>query len=175
MIAGDILIRIATPQDVAFLPDVEQAASQSFRQIPHLAWIAEADNLPVEFHERQIAAHRTWVAAGRSDRPVGFITVEPHGDMLHIVELSVAAEFQGRGIGRALIDHVVRHARNHSFSAVTLTTFREIAWNAPFYQRFGFEALAERDLDEFLLDCIEREEKAGFQRAERCVMSMKLG
>ena len=38
----------------------------------------------------------------------------------------------------ALIEHVAGWARAHGSPALTLTTFTEVPWNAPYYERLGF-------------------------------------
>ena len=35
----------------------------------------------------------------------------------------------------------MRWARASGLAAVTLTTFRDVPWNAPFYRRVGFEVV----------------------------------
>ena len=57
--------------------------------------------------------------------------------------MSVSPAHRGARIGAALIDHVAGLARASGRSAVTLTTFRDIPWNAPYYARLGFRELAE--------------------------------
>lgn len=44
-----------------------------------------------------------------------------------------------RGIGGALVGSVCDWARASGIASVTLTTYREIPWNEPFYRRLGFE------------------------------------
>jgi hypothetical protein len=40
---------------------------------------------------------------------------------------------------------VVAWARVQRFPALTLTTFRHLPWNAPFYQRLGFRILSAHE------------------------------
>src|SRR5690606_39828156 len=47
-----------------------------------------------------------------------------------------------RGIGTALVGHVIDVAARGLYPGVTLTTFRDVPFNAPFYARFGFGELA---------------------------------
>jgi GNAT superfamily N-acetyltransferase len=75
-------------------------------------------------------------AAG--DPPVGFVSVEVVDGYAHIDQLSVLTGHGGQGTGRALLDEVVRWARRVELAGVTLTTFRDVPWNAPFYRRVGF-------------------------------------
>ena len=47
------------------------------------------------------------------------------------------------GIGAGLVRAAQIDARNTGIKALTLTTFRDVAWNAPFYARLGFAASHE--------------------------------
>ena len=80
-------------------------------------------------------------AAG--DPAVGFVSVALVDGDAHIDQLSVLPGHGGRGIGRDLLDRAVLWARDEGLSGVTLTTFRDIPWNAPFYQRVGFAVVAD--------------------------------
>lgn len=130
------LIRRATTADAELLPAIEQAAGTSFAAVPGLEWIAEDRVLGAEEHAAAIAAGTAWVA--ENDEPIGFLTATVAGDALHIDEIAVLPAHQGKGIGRQLIATAVDAARARGLTAVTLTTFRDVAWNAPFYARLGF-------------------------------------
>ena len=68
----------------------------------------------------------------------GFIAVEPLDDGAHVQELSVRRANQGRGLGRRLMGEAERWAREQGYPSLTLTTFRDVPWNAPFYASHGF-------------------------------------
>ncbi|TGV42629.1 N-acetyltransferase, partial [Mesorhizobium sp. M2D.F.Ca.ET.160.01.1.1] len=85
--------------------------------------------------------------AEEKGRPVGFLSAGIEGDALHISELDVRLDRQGSGIGRALLERAVADARRRGLVAVTLTTFRAVAWNAPFYRKFGFRILEGAEID----------------------------
>ena len=57
--------------------------------------------------------------------------------------MSVDPAHAGRGIGAALLDHLAGVARAEGRPALTLTTFRDIPWNAPYYVRLGFTELPQ--------------------------------
>jgi GNAT superfamily N-acetyltransferase len=52
--------------------------------------------------------------------------------------VSVLPEFGRRGIGRRLVDAAVEAARERGYRELTLRTFLEVPWNAPFYLTCGF-------------------------------------
>jgi GNAT superfamily N-acetyltransferase len=81
------------------------------------------------------------LAAG--DPAVGFVSVRLLDGDAHIGQLSVVPEYGRRGIGRRLLDEAIGWARHQGLSGVTLTTFRDVPWNAPFYLRVGFEELVD--------------------------------
>ena len=56
-----------------------------------------------------------------------------------------------------LLGHACEWARGNGLKAVTLTTFANIPWNAPNYERCGFRKLPADDLTPGLLR-IRREE-----------------
>jgi hypothetical protein len=61
------------------------------------------------------------------------------------------------------------------YSAITLTTYRDVAWNAPFYSRRGFVELAADDLAPELAAIRERERAAGLDEVgPRVAMRRKL-
>ncbi|HIF8262561.1 TPA: GNAT family N-acetyltransferase [Klebsiella pneumoniae] len=111
------------------------------------------------------------VAAGQ---PVGFILTEPLDDALFIVEVAVHQAWQQQGIGRMLLERVIESARQMGYPAVTLTTFREVPWNAPFYTRLGFAMLDELTLPAGLAAKREQETRHGLPPESRCAMRLAL-
>jgi hypothetical protein len=57
---------------------------------------------------------------------------------------------------------------------VTLSTFRDVAWNGPFYARLGFRALDPSGLDEAHRDLVERERSKGLPVEKRVVMRLAI-
>ena len=88
--------------------------------------------------------------------------------------MSVSEAFQGQGIGRALLGAAIEWAAAHRFAALTLTTFHDVPWNAPFYSRIGFEVLGASDLDERLSALLRKEIEEGFAEGSRCAMRFSL-
>ncbi|MBZ9674861.1 GNAT family N-acetyltransferase [Mesorhizobium sp. ES1-1] len=157
------------------LPDIEQSAGEAFRTVPELAWLADEGNVSVERHRILIRRGACLVAADNQDRPVGLLSATVEGDVLHIWELDVRLELQGMGIGRSLLERAVENARQLGVAAITLTTFRDVAWNAPFYRRFGFRILEGAGVDERLTGLLLAEARHGMPAERRCAMRLDLG
>jgi GNAT superfamily N-acetyltransferase len=77
------------------------------------------------------------------DPPIGFASVGLIDRVAHLWQLAVDPDEGRRGYGTALVRAVCAWARANGDGAVTLTTFRDVAWNGPFYARLGFRTLAE--------------------------------
>ena len=169
-----ITVRPARAEDAEALPQIEQSAGESFLAIPELAWLADSDNISAERHRTLIAAGACWVAADEEGRPAGFLSAGIEGDALHIWELDVRLDRQGQGFGRALLERAVADARRRSLAAVTLTTFRAVPWNAPFYRKFGFRILEGAEIDRRLASLLEDEVEHGMPSDQRCAMRLDL-
>jgi GNAT superfamily N-acetyltransferase len=133
--------RRALPADADFFPDLEQSAGLAFRADAELAWLADADNLPAERYREIVADGRSWIAEHTPPVPVAFVAATLAGGELHVWEFNVRLEWQRRGIGRRLLRHFIAEAAAARIPAITLTTFRDLPWNAPFYRSMGFELL----------------------------------
>lgn len=165
-----VTIRLTNAADAALLPDVERSAASAFLTQPGLAWIAADRVLDEAQHQGFIAAGLHWVAVDAGDRPVGFLAAERFDPELHIWELSVREEWQGHGIGRRLIAEACAAAETLNLTAVTLTTFRAVPWNAPFYAKVGFAILEGDEIGDRLRKVLAYETEIGLPGESRCAM-----
>ena len=159
------LIRGALREDAHALPPIEFSASRRFLAIPDLALLPDSDDMPVEAHQRYIAQGTEWVAVNESQALVGFLAAEIVNRDLHLWELAVRGDVQSRGIGRQLIHAAEEFARQRHLESLTLTTFSDVPWNAPWYSRLGFEMAVG---DERLTALVRAEIGRGLPR--RCAM-----
>ena len=166
-------VRIAQDAEAEALPGIEQSAGEAYRGITELAWIADDDNQTVERHCELIAEGTCWVAV-EHDEPVAFLSAEIRDDTLHIWELAVRLDRQRLGIGRALLDKAIADARERRLAALTLTTFRDVIWNAPFYQKLGFQVLDDAQTGDRLRQILCREIEHGMPASRRCAMRLVL-
>ncbi|WP_123456112.1 GNAT family N-acetyltransferase [Streptomyces sp. PanSC19] len=137
-------IRAAAPAELPLLQDIERAAGEPFRALG-MAAIADDDPLPLDVLETYRRAGRAWVAVDAADRPVAYLLTDTVDGAAHIEQVSVHPDAARRGVGRALIEHLAAAAGEQGLAALTLTTFAEVPWNAPYYARLGFRPLADSD------------------------------
>jgi GNAT superfamily N-acetyltransferase len=150
--------------------------------------IAADEPPPVATLEAYRAAGRAWVVtvddARAGGEVAGYVLVDVldrpsaapgSGGSAHIEQVSVDPAFARRGLGRRLIDHVASEARRWGLEALTLTTFRDVPWNAPYYERCGFRALAEDELGPDLRRVRDGETAHGLDPASRVCMRRDLG
>ena len=107
---------------------------------------------------------RLWVALV-DDLPVGFALVtliEEH--CAHLQEMNVDPAHGRRGLGRSLVAAVFDWADLRGLEAVTLTTFRDVAFNMPFYARMGFEEISRSELSPALAEVLRNETQRGLER-----------
>ncbi|SDJ60073.1 GNAT family N-acetyltransferase [Streptomyces indicus] len=163
-------IRPAAAADLPRLQEIERAAGEPFRALG-MAAIAEDEPPALEVLEEFRAAGRAWVAVPEeSDQPVAYLIAEPVDGALHVEQVSVHPSAARRGVGRALLDHAAGYARASGCGALTLTTFAEVPWNAPYYRRLGFRVLDEAGLGPGLRKIRAYEGELGLDRWPRVCM-----
>lgn len=92
-------------------------------------------------------------ASAASPHAVGFAHVLEIDGHAHLEQLSVLPSFGRRGIGRQLVQVALSEARSRGHQTITLRTYRDVPWNAPFYASCGFtETEPDSDLLRALVD-----------------------
>ncbi len=167
-------LRRATPADAAIFTELEQSAGLAFKADSEIAWLADAANLPAERYREIIAEGWSWIAEDEQAAPVAFAAATLDGEELHLWELNVHIHHQRRGIGRALLRRLLFEAAAAAVPAVTLTTFRDLPWNAPFYRSMGFELVDAVQLDPRLADLLAEEARRGLPAIRCCAMRRKI-
>jgi hypothetical protein len=110
-----------------------------------------------------------------SDHPVGYLLSDVVDGCAHIEQVSVALALARGGVGAALIDRVDADATAENRPALTLTTFRDVPWNAPYYARLGFVVLGPAEQGPELRALIARETIAIPSDAARVAMRRPTG
>lgn len=165
-----VTIRAATAQDGAALRAIERAAGEAFRDIG-MAAIADDEPMSVGELAAYAARGRSWVAAV-DGAVAGYVVVDVVDGNAHVEQVSVHPDQQGGGVGRALLDHVRAWAGERGMPAVTLTTFRDVAWNAPLYRHLGFVDLEPDQIGPELAALVVAEGAHGLDPATRTCMRL---
>ena len=92
--------------------------------------------------ERASIEQRAWVAVDDRGSIVGFAVAWVVDGEGHLDELAVTPAYGRRGVGRALVEEVVAWTVAQGLASITLTTFRDVPWNAPYYEKLGFHVVS---------------------------------
>ncbi len=146
-LAGERYAEAGIPPDLEGLDDAVIAAAHA----AGLLWVAEDDGAPI-----------------------GFALCWLMPDALHLRELDVHPKWMGRGVGRRLVEYVAAQAERRGLRSVTLTTFRDVHWNAPLYRRWGFAELDNDLLPPWLAAIRHDEDQGELRRWPRVAMARPL-
>ncbi|MEV6734679.1 MULTISPECIES: GNAT family N-acetyltransferase [unclassified Streptomyces] len=162
-------IRAVHIDELPLLQAIERAAGECFRGIG-MPEIADDEPLPLDELARYQRTGLAWVAVTEADAPLAYLIADRVDGNLHIEQVSVHPDGARRRIGRSLLEHLAARAAADSIPALTLTTFEDVPWNAPYYARCGFERLVDGELSPGLKDIRDREAEHGLDRWPRICM-----
>ncbi|KUH40577.1 MULTISPECIES: GNAT family N-acetyltransferase [Streptomyces] len=165
-------IRPARHADLPRLQDVERAAGEPFRALGMDA-VADDDPPPLTTLEEYRAAGRALVAE-EGGPALAYLLWDDVDGAAHVEQVSVHPDAARRGLGRALIEELAADTAARGVPALTLTTFRDVPWNAPYYARIGFRVLAAAELTHGLRGIRHAEAAHGLDRWPRVCMRRDL-
>ncbi|CAN5517152.1 GNAT family N-acetyltransferase [soil metagenome] len=101
---------------------------------------------------------------------------------IQLIERAAGEAFRGVGMDGIADDEpigegefaafVASWAHEKGLDGLTLTTFRDVPWNAPYYRRLGFTDLPDTEWGPHLRAKVAREAAAGLSRWPRVVMAL---
>lgn len=152
----------------------EVAAGERFRGIedPRIARTADSPPYWTEGLERACVDQRAWVAVDDVGSIIGFAVAWVVDGEGHLDELVVTPAHGRRGVGRALVDEVVAWTAAQQLASITLTTFRDVPWNSPYYEKLGFHVVST--LTPVLQALIDEQATWGLEPSLRVVMRRSL-
>ena len=162
------IISAARPDDLPLLPSIELAAAKLL--IGHAPESVLGETTSQDDLRRAQRQGLLWVALA-NNVPVGFAhvdVIEPSS--AHLKEIDVHPQHGRRGLGTRLVLNVCAWAAMAGYQTVTLTTFRDVEWNMPFYARLGFREIPADQLSEVLLSILRDETRRGLDPARRVAM-----
>jgi len=162
-------IRLARAADLPCLPDLEMAAAQRFLSSLHPD-AAQGYPISVALHQTWLAHDGVWIAATAQGELAGFAAWVPLAMDMYVVELDVHPVHARRRVGAQLLDALSALGGRLGFGRLVLRTFRDVPWNAPYYQRLGFEALNEREEHPELTSVRRHEASVGLDSGQRSTL-----
>jgi GNAT superfamily N-acetyltransferase len=163
-------VRTATGADVAAMQEIEVRAGRAFADVG-LPEVAGDEPLSDAVLTAHAADGRCAVAVSPdAGTVIGYIVVDRVDAHGHVEQVSVDPDHQGQGVGRALMTWAEDWARADGRQGVTLTTFRDVPWNAPLYRRLGFRDLAPDEIGPGLMTVVSDEAAHGLDPATRVCM-----
>lgn len=165
------VIRASRLDDGPALRAIERAAGEQFREVG-LSQVADDEPFSTEALDAYAKGGRSWVAVDDRDQPTSYVVVDVVDGNAHVEQLSVHPDWQGTGLGRALLDRVEEWAAGTNKPAITLTTFTDVAWNRPLYEHLGFSVITGNDIGPEL--AARRAEEAAHGLAPETRVCMRL-
>ncbi|MEV4233726.1 MULTISPECIES: GNAT family N-acetyltransferase [unclassified Nocardia] len=167
------MIRPAVEDDLPILQDIERVAGKPFADIGMMA-VADDDPPSLDTLREFQHAGRAWIFPDAAGRPIGYLILGIVDGNAHIDQVSVDPDHAGKRIGKRLIDHAVRWAKAQGMQAITLTTFIDVAWNGPYYERLGFRFLTAAEETAELREIRAAEAAHGLDLWPRAAMRAEL-
>ena len=161
-------VRPARTDELEVLRALEVAAGAAFRD---LVMDAVADDAPPSTVVLREALERggLWVL-DEDGAAVAYLIDDVIDGEAHLEQVSVHPGWSRRGHGARLVEDLARRTRAAGRTAITLTTFVDVPWNAPYYARLGFRPLTDDELGPGLTAVRRAEIARGLDRWPRTAM-----
>jgi len=168
-----VQVRVAVAGDVEAMQRIEVRAGARFREVG-MDDVADDPPPPADLLHGHVDAGLAWTAVDGDGTAVGYLVAEVVDDALHVEQVSVDPAAQGQGVGRALLDAAASEAARQGLAALTLTTFRDVPWNAPLYAHLDFRELGPDEIGPGLAAVRDREAEHGLDPSARVCMRRDL-
>jgi ribosomal-protein-alanine N-acetyltransferase len=130
--------------------ELDRAPGFAPMQEADLEWVAEQDRLlypfpwaAVNFADSMSAGYGCWTMFEGTER-AGYAVLMMVLDEVHILNISVVVERQGRGLGRRLLNHLAAVAKEAGARQMFLEVRPSNTPALALYQKAGFETIGRR-------------------------------
>lgn len=172
---GGYAIRTAELDEIPRLQQIEDEASVLFSGLGLILDESVDSSVPIENMLQMVHMGSVWVACAADDRPIGVVGVMVLDGQAYLEEIYVVPEHGRRGLGSALLEFACTWAHVQGHVAMTLSTFRDVHWNGPFYRKHGFRDLEPAEWTPGLHAIRTRETEQGLLVEQRVFMCRVLG
>jgi len=126
---GEAEVRSAEKEDLARLAEIDSRAETVFR-------VAGYDLPEIAFDEDGLADAKAIFVVDRP--PIAYAQLDEVDGLAHLAEIAVIPKSMRKGVGTKLLERACGWAREQGYPAITLVTYADVPWNAPWYSRHGF-------------------------------------
>lgn len=159
-------IRPARADEIERVRDIERLSATRFLGTERAA-LADDEPTDAAILAARIGEGGLLVAA-EAGAPVAFVMFRPVEGCAYVEQIDVAPSHARRGIGARLLDVVADLAGARGWPALTLSTFKDVPFNAPYYARLGFAEVGE--LTPGLVEIRAEHEARGLDETARVFM-----
>ena len=124
-------IRAMQRQDIEDIVAIEQSANQ-------FPWTKK------NFEDSLSAGHRAWLFCNESGEVFGYTIVQSVIDEAHLLNICLSPAYQGKGLGRKILNHVIDFAKSISSTLIVLEVRRSNHRAQQLYLRSGFNEMSVR-------------------------------
>ncbi|MEM9465686.1 MAG: GNAT family N-acetyltransferase [Actinomycetota bacterium] len=134
--------RRATDLDIEDCIAIDAATDAQFVEAGHPELAGDGDYIPADVAHRAVADGRILVADDDGDI-VAWSFITRLDDELCLGQIAVLPSRQRSGVGSSLLQRILDDASAAGEPSIVLSTQRDLAWNLPWYRRFGFTVVPE--------------------------------
>jgi len=140
-----VTLRRAEARDLAPITDIYNHA------VLHTTATADYDPITVESRRKWLtgleAAGLVAIVAESGDEVVGWGALVPYSDRMGYRftaydSVYLRPDFQGRGVGRTLLSHLIQHAQSAGLHSIIASVDSDNTASIRLHQSFGFQAVA---------------------------------
>ncbi len=165
-------IRLANKHDLLKLAQIEKEAGKRFSGMGLVDHLLGQTLPPAKLIE--LIEKKQVLIACVKNVPVGFAAVSVIGKNAYLEEIDVLPEHGRQGHGARLIQLIIEWATLNELNALILSTFLDVQWNAPYYQKFGFRVLDVHESNDDLKQKRREEKEHGMPIDKRVFMQLDL-
>lgn len=171
---ASIIIRDALLSDLTTCQTIEQSAAKRFLEsdIAEINKLADGDPLSAEMLTSSIDNELCFISE-IDQEAVGFIALTQYSNSWYIEEISVVDHAQSQGVGNGLLSYIKMLAEIKRIASINLITFKDVAWNQPYYTKKGYRQITEERLSEQFL-ALWHKDNLHFSADLRVCMQLKI-
>ena len=161
----------ARTEHIPIITQVEREAASVYPPgvMPHYL---KHQMLPYNELVEGIVNDSLFIALTDNGRVQGFILVRHFQNLALLSKVDVRPQLMRRGIGTQLINTALEKLPSWGHSHLWLTTFANLPWTVPFYERFGFSIIPHEEQPNMIQSIMTQEEENGFK--DRVAMKFSL-